>query len=942
MISDLFSGAAKQPPRAEREETSTSEAIPPDKRSGLPAIPSVKATDDSIKGSDTDTPNLTALCGFINADPHVKIRNGAYRTYTSLTRGEATLKSQVDEYVGKTVYQVGRRDVKFKSCVKKDSGTVKFFSSFDLPTFVTAGISKSLGRNAGFAGSITSADYTGIVYVLAAAVAHYASSGELTFNDILCGNGLKVRSVDNAEIPVGVNTSSFYMPRGVSDGTVLNVFDAIAAAVNSYGVTVYTDHIERDGTRVTINTATNALLAQQCWLGIKVLFSIAQSVGEAGPLALALTKGVHSVMTVVGHTDEGGFMRSVLRRGDYVAPYGGVFTTPEMYRDYNGLPMPRYDQPGSFAVLIDQIALSTAAAVSVCDPTVSVNGKTFPTVISGGQTIVTDDGVRGLMREFARKKASFPSLIAACYALQLNLSDVLAALGVDSVQSFSQFKASFTRTTKYEFPPTVVDHSVLNSMLNNRVRRVEEAIANFDKARDLVVQRRDTFRANYPDTPIADINLADVFNDNSIVEDAGLYDIEAFEIMDMLLHDVVADEVLTDRAVNTLRDNARDVIDRNSYDKSNLRIIAATCRPFVISYSNVLCDMFNVTKDRVDNMSSTLAASISSMDGDRHLAGETVAPYFWIEPTGILSRRYGTPAEDAGLGPITYYGSKTEQSLFERVEVRESRNGESEIVMAFTNARNCGLLNFLGSHRLDGLAHVRLTKFTADRFALTRLDNEVTGARARNAHIGEYTWGRGQTFIKAPAEMLYLGNAIGAVVTHYDNTSLLDDPQPLHMFSAAELGGSVTWDVSRLGYVGTLTMHDSAVLPDRMKTIAVKSLHNAIIRQQELGVCSVEDWQPSNVEPSFTSKLETSVDETNRASDVMRESKTMLDKPVVDATSLKSNSASVKTTHRDRALGPDVNRTKTSSSTPAPVVPASDGDTAPTSGGDEVLPPDVS
>jgi hypothetical protein len=99
---------------------------------------------------------------------------------------------------------------------------------------------------------------------------------------------------------------------------------------------------------------------------------------EAGALfSFAVTVGVHRIMTVHGHTDEGGFMRDVLRSVNFGDSYGGLVMSVE---PYTGIPLPHGGLSG-FVKVIDAIAFTTAGAVAMADPLTEVDGRLYPTIL---------------------------------------------------------------------------------------------------------------------------------------------------------------------------------------------------------------------------------------------------------------------------------------------------------------------------------------------------------------------------------------------------------------------------------------------------------------------------------------------------------------------------------------------------------------------------------
>ncbi|KAI0994285.1 Major capsid protein [Podosphaera aphanis] len=103
-----------------------------------------------------------------------------------------------------------------------------------------------------------------------------------------------------------------------------------------------------------------------------------------GPLyALALVRGLHKVLSVVAHTDEGGIHRDLLRCGGFGVPFGGIHLG---LHEYSGLPAPATDSATEMAAFCDSLVLKSAALVAHCDPGVRFEGEWFPTFFLGTDT----------------------------------------------------------------------------------------------------------------------------------------------------------------------------------------------------------------------------------------------------------------------------------------------------------------------------------------------------------------------------------------------------------------------------------------------------------------------------------------------------------------------------------------------------------------------------
>lgn len=163
------------------------------------------------------------------------------------------------------------------------------------------------------------------------------------------------------------------------------------------------------------------------------------------------------------------------------------------------------------------------------------------------------------------------------------------------------------------------------------------------------------------------------------------------------------------------------------------------------------------------------AQEMFSHDYSRHLDHPVVAPYYWIEPTGLIPRGFfGTPAEDMGWASLGARDDKTTMRPFERME-RAGRHTDnwSDWIVDCRGARSSGLILFLQNHWRDGLAHVIPLQFNASNICLSGCHGTEDAAREAGAHIGEYLWTRGQSAFPHPAEFLNIKRNMMVRVVHY-------------------------------------------------------------------------------------------------------------------------------------------------------------------------------
>jgi hypothetical protein len=180
-----------------------------------------------------------------------------------------------------------------------------------------------------------------------------------------------------------------FIARGVNVELPNQALCAVIHACAAYDSTVVTDYLTLNPqtNEVNIPSAANAELAEGCYQALRILGGNYAQV-EAGDLfAYAMVRGVHSIVTVAGHSDEGSLMRKVLRTGRFEKPYGGIAS---ILGSYMGFPRPANNTVAGWQNWVDSIALSSAAAVAVSDPCVVIGGRVYPTVLSNNRYSVTD------------------------------------------------------------------------------------------------------------------------------------------------------------------------------------------------------------------------------------------------------------------------------------------------------------------------------------------------------------------------------------------------------------------------------------------------------------------------------------------------------------------------------------------------------------------------
>ena len=168
------------------------------------------------------------------------------------------------------------------------------------------------------------ADLSATIFHLAAGLAQYALTGRLSSQMLRRGTELALHDFKVAAAAMSIH-NCVSIPRD-KIMQAPEVFTALVLATNAAGSATASNNVclSSNTNAAPLPVFQNADLAYGCLWGLRTLFNQYKDAGASAVAALAFVKGIHSVATVQGHTDEGGYNRDVLRHGKFVAPYGGV------------------------------------------------------------------------------------------------------------------------------------------------------------------------------------------------------------------------------------------------------------------------------------------------------------------------------------------------------------------------------------------------------------------------------------------------------------------------------------------------------------------------------------------------------------------------------------------------------------------------------------------
>lgn len=308
------------------------------------------------------------------------------RRYGAVVQTTTKIGGNADSCSRRIYYEVGRHnDLATAALARSDDTVIKGDATFPTSNVLCEDFSGLAKKFSNFSGSFSRTNLAGVVERIAKALACSATYANVTTATMRAGQVYRVVALNTLGSPISASEDSVFIPRLVDSIMSPDVFAVIASAVTGEGSQVVTDV-------VTLNSSDNCpivhevkghALAKACVDALRLL-GANFAASDAGDLfSYALTRGIHSVVSVVGHTDEGAIMRSLLRRSGFSSPFGGIHYG---LSEYVGLPALNSTAVASIGGYVDAIALKTAALVAHCDPGVTFNGNWFPTVLIAGST----------------------------------------------------------------------------------------------------------------------------------------------------------------------------------------------------------------------------------------------------------------------------------------------------------------------------------------------------------------------------------------------------------------------------------------------------------------------------------------------------------------------------------------------------------------------------
>nr|QDH91164.1 MAG: hypothetical protein H4RhizoLitter2077_000001 [Totiviridae sp.] len=305
-----------------------------------------------------------------------------FRRYTSGVVTEAMVRGCVDTRQAVIHYEVGRRFKTITDALAPVRGGQRVDAAYHTGAALAEDFVGLAKKYSNFSATFEYTSLAAIVERLARCLAVCSTTPGVTSVHLRGGEALHIQALGTHDGPVNSLVTTVFIPRLVNSNVRGDVFSVLVNAVAGEGGSVSTDVLEVDAiTRQPIIPEVEGDgLPRALVDALRVLGSNMIASGQGPLFALAFTRGIHKVLTVVSHTDEGGVMRDLLRAGSFGVPFGGIHYG---LADYVGIPALSADMAVQTAAYVDGIALATAGLVAHCDPGERYDGRWFPTFYSG-------------------------------------------------------------------------------------------------------------------------------------------------------------------------------------------------------------------------------------------------------------------------------------------------------------------------------------------------------------------------------------------------------------------------------------------------------------------------------------------------------------------------------------------------------------------------------
>lgn len=370
--------------------------------------PPQPATPPTAAPNGQFTPTISHFAGTLSTPTGGAIATDTtFRRYAAGVQTVSQIGGQADTSNRKIVYEVGRAVPTIKKALAgRPDDVTAVDCSYPTGAILHADFEGYTKKFSNFSASFTITNLAGVVERIASTLAATSVFPSVTTSHMRHGNVYDVVALGTKDSPINASDGSVFIPRLVDSVLAPDTFAVLASAISGEGSQVITDVVALDSNtnKPIIREVSGPALSKACVDALRILGANFSAADVGDLFAYAVTRGIHRVVSVVGHTDEGGIIRSCLRKSSFSAPFGGIHYG---LAPYVGLPALASTSPSAIACYVDTIALKTAALVAHCDPGLYLNGSWFPTVISSAASqveVVPGEAQEGTAEDIAANR----------------------------------------------------------------------------------------------------------------------------------------------------------------------------------------------------------------------------------------------------------------------------------------------------------------------------------------------------------------------------------------------------------------------------------------------------------------------------------------------------------------------------------------------------------
>lgn len=235
--------------------------------------------------------------------------------------------------------------------------------------------------NVAISANYTRNDHSALIGRLAAAVARFSQYDTLSW-ETLTGGRDDIHNRDKVDGRIEHASNLLYVPRVSAEHGESLAWYAVVGAAMGCGNKVVTDATATDANnRVILNTPSGRELAMGCVEALSRIGNYYARSDAAVLFSWAFFKGVNNELSMVGMTDEGSYIRSVVRRNRFVVPYGVVWVSGERLAS---MPVPTFIDRNAAARFVDSVLIYGAASSAISDPLTMSDGNYYPSIFTAG------------------------------------------------------------------------------------------------------------------------------------------------------------------------------------------------------------------------------------------------------------------------------------------------------------------------------------------------------------------------------------------------------------------------------------------------------------------------------------------------------------------------------------------------------------------------------